>query len=294
MQNIEQIRMLVLSAELGSFSACARRLGKVQSAVSHGINSLEIDLDVVLFDRSSRKPKLTPAGERLYRSAKALLAQSAEFELIAQSINRAEEDCLRIGLDDGLLTPAVQQILADFACQFPYTQLDLVTLPSSDIVPALQQGQLSLGLMLTEVASFKEVDFSYIGQVHMIPMCHIDHPLAKKMAIAETDLYPHRQISQRSFKKVEPALMLSMSPSVWWCSSTLAAISLIEQNIGWGYVPKHLAELSMRNGSLVKINTRFDQKTWAVPVDLVWMRGTAIGPGMQWLQNAFKSAFSSK
>ena len=42
MQNLEHIRMLVLSADLGSFSACARKLGKVQSAVSHGINSLEI------------------------------------------------------------------------------------------------------------------------------------------------------------------------------------------------------------------------------------------------------------
>ena len=74
MQNLEHIRMLVLSADLGSFSACARKLGKVQSAVSHGINSLEIDLNVTLFDRSTRKPTLTPAGERLYRSAKALLA----------------------------------------------------------------------------------------------------------------------------------------------------------------------------------------------------------------------------
>jgi hypothetical protein len=56
MLSLEQINMLVLSAELGSFSACARKLGKVQSAVSHGISNLEVDLGVELFDRSSRSP----------------------------------------------------------------------------------------------------------------------------------------------------------------------------------------------------------------------------------------------
>lgn len=44
MYNIEQLKMLVLCAELGSFSACARNLGKVQSAVSQGIANFEINL----------------------------------------------------------------------------------------------------------------------------------------------------------------------------------------------------------------------------------------------------------
>ena len=56
MYNLDQLNMFVTAAKLGSFSACARKLGKVQSAVSQGISNLEIDLDVTLFDRSTRKP----------------------------------------------------------------------------------------------------------------------------------------------------------------------------------------------------------------------------------------------
>ena len=43
--------MFAYAVELGSFSASARRLGKVQSAVSQGISNLEIDFNTTLFDR---------------------------------------------------------------------------------------------------------------------------------------------------------------------------------------------------------------------------------------------------
>ncbi|MFD1383291.1 LysR family transcriptional regulator [Rhodanobacter aciditrophus] len=291
MQNLEHLRMLVLSADLGSFSACARHMGKVQSAVSHGISNLEIDLNVELFDRSTRKPSLTPAGERLYRSAKALLTQSEEFELIAKAINRQEEGTLRLAVDDGLMTPTVLQVLGEFSQKFTHTQLDLVLLPSPDIIRQVQQGHCVLGLMTSEVESFKEVAFSYIGQMEMVPVCHPEHELATHSGVTETDLFPHRQITVRGHQKVEPASLVSMSPNNWWSSSHSAAQTLIEQNIGWGYLPKHKIESELKQKRLIAIQTVFDQRTWEVPVDLVWPKGATIGPALHWLLNAFKDAF---
>lgn len=52
----------VLTAELGSFSAAARQLGKRQSTISEAIANLEIDLGVMLFDRQARLPTLSEAG----------------------------------------------------------------------------------------------------------------------------------------------------------------------------------------------------------------------------------------
>ncbi|WP_417552304.1 LysR family transcriptional regulator [Marinomonas fungiae] len=293
MQNLEHIRMLVLSADLGSFSACARHLGKVQSAVSHGISTLEIDLNVELFDRSTRKPVLTPAGERLYRSAKALLAQSDEFELIAKSINKQEESELCIVIDDALLMQSVNQLLAQFAKRFPYTQLDILNRPSPDIVPLVQHGKAELGLMFSELATIKEVDFAYIGHLPMVPVCHPNHALANRKQINETDLFPHRQLTIRGSQKTEPPMLVSMSPNVWWCSSSLNALSLIQQNVGWGYLPEHLVTNSIEAKQLVRLDVTFDHLTWQVPIDLVWQRGSAIGPGTKWLLNEVKQIFST-
>ncbi len=56
--NQEQLLMFQAVIETGSFSAAARKLGKVPSAVSMSIANLEIDLDLTLFDRKAANPSL--------------------------------------------------------------------------------------------------------------------------------------------------------------------------------------------------------------------------------------------
>ena len=65
---LDQLRVLVSVAESGSFSAAARRLGRVQSAVSQSIQTMEATLGLALFDRSTRTPALTEAGRRSSRT----------------------------------------------------------------------------------------------------------------------------------------------------------------------------------------------------------------------------------
>jgi len=55
--NQEQLLMFQAVMETGSFSAAARKLGKVPSAVSMSIANLEIDLNLTLFERKGREPK---------------------------------------------------------------------------------------------------------------------------------------------------------------------------------------------------------------------------------------------
>jgi DNA-binding MarR family transcriptional regulator len=66
---LDQMRIFAAVAETGSFSAAARRLGRVQSAVSQSIAGLEDQLGVALFDRSGKTPKLTPGGTAILARA---------------------------------------------------------------------------------------------------------------------------------------------------------------------------------------------------------------------------------
>jgi predicted transcriptional regulator len=59
---LDQLRVLVAVAETGSFSAAARRLGRVQSAISQTVQSLESDLGIAVFERAGKTPKLSDAG----------------------------------------------------------------------------------------------------------------------------------------------------------------------------------------------------------------------------------------
>lgn len=62
-------------ARVGSFTLAARELHLTQSAVSHAIKSLEVDLDCRLFDRLGRRVALTPAGKQLLEHAHKILGE---------------------------------------------------------------------------------------------------------------------------------------------------------------------------------------------------------------------------
>jgi LysR family nitrogen assimilation transcriptional regulator len=69
---LDQLRYFLTTARLGSISAAARRLNLAQPALSAHIRALERDLDLVLFERSSRGVLLTDAGKRLFDGALSL------------------------------------------------------------------------------------------------------------------------------------------------------------------------------------------------------------------------------
>src|SRR6516164_3428976 len=64
METLANLESFVRSAEAEGFSAAARRLTLSPAAVSRNVATLERNLGVRLFQRSTRKLTLTEAGER--------------------------------------------------------------------------------------------------------------------------------------------------------------------------------------------------------------------------------------
>lgn len=289
MLSFEQLRMFVCAADEGSFSACARKLGKVQSAISHGIQTLEIDLNVTLFDRTSRQPKLTPAGEHLLRLARGLLIQATELENTAQSIYQQHETRITLAVDDGLLLPQVYDVLQLLEQQFPHTEVELVSLPSTDIAVDIANGHLDLGLMFSEIEASKPIDFCYIGTINYVPVCHPTNALAQLSDISLTTLLPHRQIAVRGREKRESQLLLSIASKTWWCSSYSKVLALVNRNVGWAYLPYFMVEQQLNEGTLCAMAVNFDHVRWAVPVDLVFAKGAQHGPVLRYLITHLKT-----
>src|ERR1700761_7173497 len=73
MESLGNLESFVKSAELSSFSASARQLGLTPAAVSRNVATLERELGVRLFQRSTRRVVLTEAGEQLLANAGAPL-----------------------------------------------------------------------------------------------------------------------------------------------------------------------------------------------------------------------------
>jgi DNA-binding transcriptional LysR family regulator len=288
MYNLEQLRMFVETAKLGSFSACARKLGKVQSAVSQGIANLEIDLDSQLFDRSTRKPSLTSAGKRLLSYAQAILLQMDELDSAAQAMGRQEEALIRLAVDNALLLPNLYIVLARFERQFPATDIEVVSTTSFDVLEALENDQADMGLTFVEFDFNREVELGYIGSLIFYPVCHPNHPLAELKEITAGDLLPHRQVMSRSSKGSMPTQLPKMSSKAWYCNNYTAMQLLAEQGVGWCYLPAYLVEQAIQAGKLKKMQFSFDHKPWKLSIELVRQKNKAMGPALTWLHNELK------
>ncbi|MBC7005338.1 LysR family transcriptional regulator [Photobacterium sp. BZF1] len=286
MYNLEQLQMFVNAAKLGSFSACARQLGKVQSAVSQGIANLEIDLNVELFDRSTRKPTLTEQGRHLLRFAEATLQQSFELQSAAKALSDYQETEITILIDDNLLIDKLSTIADEFSQHFRSTTLSTMLASSTDIPNLLLSGKGDLGVMLTDMVYFKELDVRYIGSIKFVPVASLGHPLSKHDSVTPADLIPYRQLMVRGESGKSMAYMPPISSTHWWTNDHHVLIQYVEKGIGWTYLPSHEAKQRAKMGRMKILPVTFDHKEWQVPVECVAPKGKSVGPAVKWLNTA--------
>ncbi|MBC3253183.1 LysR family transcriptional regulator [Serratia fonticola] len=92
----EHLPIFLDVAQLGSFSAAARKLGMVPSSLVRHIDTLEGELGVMLFVRSTRGLVLTEAGEILKKRASQLLTQIIDIRAELAAQNETPQGVLRI------------------------------------------------------------------------------------------------------------------------------------------------------------------------------------------------------
>ncbi|SLN22640.1 HTH-type transcriptional regulator GltC [Roseovarius litorisediminis] len=103
------LRSLLKISQVGSFLHASEQLNMTLSALSMQMKALEAELDVVLFDRSVRPPRLTPIGRAVVERARDVVGQeNALLELCSQDGNLAGK--FRIGF----VTSAAARLLPDF------------------------------------------------------------------------------------------------------------------------------------------------------------------------------------
>ena len=74
MKNLQDLRIFIETARLGSLSACARHLDLSPAVVSAAIKRLEAGVETVLFVRSTRRLRLTSKGEQYLKHCRDAVA----------------------------------------------------------------------------------------------------------------------------------------------------------------------------------------------------------------------------
>ncbi len=137
MDRLASIKSFVRTVETGSFSAVARELQTTQPTISKQIAALEDYLDVQLLTRSTRKLKLTEAGEQFYSHCQDILdtvdAAEASVGKRQQPSGLLRINC-PVTFGQRIIVPRLKRFLA----QYPQIEMDLML--SDRIINLVEDG----------------------------------------------------------------------------------------------------------------------------------------------------------
>jgi DNA-binding transcriptional LysR family regulator len=289
--SLDQLRTFIAAVDEGSFSAAARKLNRVQSAVSGWVGSLEDQIGVVLFDRSGRFPKLTPQGALLLTDARNIVASVDTLKARAKLMASGLEPELSVVVDVFFPTSAITAVVKEFAERFPMTRLKMFVEGLGAGYQPILDGRCSLGILATLPFTFASLSSERIGEISLVMVAAVDHPLSRLSGqIPKRELAKHIQLVLTDRSQLSEGQDYGvMSPLTWRLADLSTKYAFLKDGVGWGSMPLHMVEQDIAAGSLVVLDVDSMPRE-GVKIDISAVHATTSlpGPAGRWLIERIK------
>ncbi len=288
--SLRALRTFCIAARHESFRTASEELFITASAVSHQVKSLEEELGVRLFDRTSRELKLTPTGHALYEEVSPLIEKLDE---IAASYRKAgPTSSVRVSVQPFFGSEFFVPRLSQFTAEHPDIDIQVKTSDeSADTYPA--DADLSIRL-------FKKPPPDVTS--------HLLFPLRLAPA-GSPDFRKGLVTRNRQIESEFPLIVHETFPKAWkrWSKSAgialpkggkvtrldsmIAVVRACEQGIGAALVPVPIADLWFQQGSIVRL---FDTELTAdVSYFLLVREDRDADPGVRQLKSWILEKFTN-
>jgi DNA-binding transcriptional LysR family regulator len=248
--DIQSVQAFVEVSDSGSFSRAARALFLTQPAVSKRIQSLELALDVKLFDRIGKRVQLTEAGRALLPSCRRILDEIDESQRIISNLRGATRGRLRLATSHHIGLHRLPAALREYANNWPLVELELRFIPSELACEQVINGTIELALITLPESADERLLLQPVWQDPMYAVVSSEHALAARNRVTRAQLlqYPAVLPSHGSYTRqlIDTALDLDETVNTLLETDYLETIkAMVQAGLGWSMLPESMLDDSL-------------------------------------------------
>lgn len=230
----DQLSSFLEVAKLQSFSRAAEKIYRTQPAISAQVRLLEQECGERLFDRSSKKVQLTPAGEILQGYAQKIIELHKEALQAVAELNQTVRGKLLIGANEATCLYVLPKTFARFKELYPLVQISIYRSFSHKILQKVQEGAIEIGVVTLPIAA-NNLEVISVSRDEVQVVVPANHPLAKNRSVTVEEVanYPlilpktgrTRVVLDRLLRDYRDHVQISME---------LASVETIKKFVGAG------------------------------------------------------------
>lgn len=256
------LRYFVATAEELSFVRAAERESVSQPALGRQIADLERELGVGLFERTTRRVRLTPAGEVLLEHARVILTRVERAVLDAQRAGSGTIGTVRIGFLPTAMASVLPTIVAAFRAALPDIALTFEELLDNDQARRLAGQQLDVGFVrgvppasgLVTEALFHEPFVAVLPESH--PLAGADAIELHQLAHEQFLLWPRDQAEETYDQVIMACHRAGFTPrTVDLSGRSLAILGLVAANLGVSLLAASYANIHLAGVTCVPLTS---------------------------------------
>lgn len=230
--NLDYLGEFLVIAELKSFSRAAEELCITQSSLSKHIMALERELDIQLFQRTSRSVKLSSAGEKILPLARRLVDEGAELREIAKQHNLMEKTVVQIASIPVMAQYDITGMLSRFHQRHPGITLQINECEQREIAGLLENNECELAFMRLHGETDRSWEREEFCTDQLMAVLPLNHPFAGKSSLAVEEL------------KHDPFLLMDQKTSLYDLSLALCQRAGFAPSVAYvGHRPETIVDL---------------------------------------------------
>ena len=259
MINFEYYKIFYYACKYKNFTKAANVLLTSQSAISHSMKNLELELGCRLFARSNRGIELTPEGKNLYSYVSIGCEQFLKGETMLTESIKLEKGFIYIATTETALHCYLLEILKQFHNAYPKVRYKLMNCNTIDAINAIKNGTTDFAIVPSpfKLNKFlKKVDLLSFQDILICGKNYL-HLRNSEISLKDISNYPFiclatgtatRSFFDDLFQKNDTNPSVDIEPA-----TSDMILPMVQSNFGIGFIPEPLARDAIAQNQVYKI-----------------------------------------